>query len=149
MAKRVLRMTLFITMAIGTSWGSICFFANTFPRQFLPTQRWFLGGFLGGLWGFLERKGGRSNFLYSARLSIDSTWKVGKKRGWWNGIKGGDLGVFVMGLMVINMIYEGDASAVQGSIIRRGLGFLRDGGHTNRITARMEEKSDREKRPVN
>ncbi|KAL8913935.1 MAG: hypothetical protein Q9171_001320 [Xanthocarpia ochracea] len=149
LAKRVLRMTSFITMAIGTSWGSICFFANTFPRQFLPTQRWFLGGFLGGLWGFLERKGGRSNFLYSVRLSIDSMWKVGKKRGWWNGIKGGDLGVFVMGLMVINMIYERDASAVQGSIVRRGLGFLRDGGHANRTTGRMEEKSDREKRPMN
>ncbi|CAL8581278.1 hypothetical protein XPA_006978 [Xanthoria parietina] len=140
LAKRVLRMTLFITMAIGTSWGSICFFANAFPRHFLPTQRWFLGGFLGGLWGFLERKGGRSNFLYSVRMSIDSTWKVGKKRGWWSGIKGGDLGVFVMGLMVINMIYERDASAVQGSMVRKGLGFLRGEGLMDRTIGTSEEE---------
>ncbi|KAL8992778.1 MAG: hypothetical protein Q9169_006847 [Polycauliona sp. 2 TL-2023] len=145
LAKRVLRMTLFITMAIGTSWGSICFFANTFPRYFLPTQRWFLGGFLGGLWAFLERKGGQSSFLYSARMSMDSTWKVGKKRGWWNGIKGGDLGVFVVGLMVINMIYERDASAVQGGMVRKGLGYLRGEGFVDRTDATSEKKADKEK----
>ncbi|KAI4106822.1 MAG: hypothetical protein LQ339_002794 [Xanthoria mediterranea] len=144
LAKRVLRMTLFITMAIGTSWGSICFFANAFPRHFLPTQRWFLGGFLGGLWGFLERKGGRSNFLYSVRMSIDSTWKVGKKRGWWSGIKGGDLGVFVMGLMVINMVYEKDARAVQGSMVRKGLGFLRGEGFVDRTIRTSEEEKEKD-----
>ncbi|KAL8766244.1 MAG: hypothetical protein Q9209_006932 [Squamulea sp. 1 TL-2023] len=140
LAKRVLRMTLFITMAIGTSWGSICLFANTFPRQFLPTQRWFLGGFLGGLWGFLERKGGRSNFLYSVRLSIDSTWKVGNKRGWWRSFKGGDLGVFVMGLMVINLIYERDASAVQGSMVRKGMRVLRGEGLADRTAETLKEE---------
>ncbi|KAL8981279.1 MAG: hypothetical protein Q9205_003890 [Flavoplaca limonia] len=145
LARRILRMTLFITMAIGTSWGSICFFANTFPRHFLPTQRWFLGGFLGGLWAFLERKGGRSNFLYSVRLSIDSSWKVGKKRGWWKGIKGGDLGVFVAGLMVINMIYERDAMAVQGGMVRKGLGFLRGEGFVDRAVGIRGDKGDREK----
>ncbi|KAL8818506.1 MAG: hypothetical protein Q9223_002869 [Gallowayella weberi] len=139
LAKRVLRMTLFIMMAIGTSWGSICLFANTLPRHFLPTQRWFLGGFLGGLWAFLGRKGGRSNFLYSVRMSIDSTWKVGKKRGWWKGVKHGDLGVFVMGLMVVNIIYERDASAVQGSLVRKGLGFLRGEGWTDRYLEQLQK----------
>lgn len=126
-------MTLFITMAIGTSWGSICLFANLLPRNFLPTQRWFLGGFLGGLWGFVERKGGRGNFLDSVRLSIDSAWKVCKKRGWWKGVRGGDLGVFVAGLMVINAVYERDAAAVQGSMVRKGLGFLRGEGFIDRV----------------
>ena len=145
LARRILRMTLFITMAIGTSWGSICFFANTFPRHFLPTQRWFLGGFLGGLWAFLERKGGRSNFLNSVRLSIDSSWKVGKKRGWWKGIKGGDLGVFVAGLMFINMIYERDARAVQGGMVRKGLAFLRGEGSVDQTVGIRGDKGDREK----
>lgn len=125
LAKRILRMTLFITMAIGTSWGSICLFANFLPRNFLPTQRWFLGGFLGGLWAFLERKGGRANFLYSVRLSLDSAWKVGKKKGWWRGMKGGDLAVFVAGLMVVNVVYEKDRGAVEGSMVRRAVGFLK------------------------
>lgn len=137
-------MTLFITMAIGTSWGSICFFANTLPRHLLPTQRWFLGGFLGGLWAFLERKGGRSNFLYSVRLSMDSTWKVGKNRGWWKGIKGGDLGIFVVGLMVINVIFENDASAVEGGLVRKGLGFLRGEGWSDRSSGRLENKKHRD-----
>lgn len=138
-------MTLFITMAIGTSWGSICLFANLLPRNFLPTQRWFLGGFLGGLWGFVERKGGRGNFLYSVRMSIDSAWKVGKKRGWWKGFGGGDLGVFVAGLMVISAVYERDAAAVQGGIIRKGLGFLRGEGFVDRV-ARTEGKEVEVKR---
>lgn len=73
-------------------------------------------------------------------MSIDSTWKVGKKRGWWSGIKGGDLGVFVMGLMVINMIYERDASAVQGSMVRKGLGFLRGEGLMDRTIGTSEEE---------
>ena len=50
LAKSILRMSLFICGAIGTSWGSICLFQNIFPRNLLPTQRWFLGGFLGGMW---------------------------------------------------------------------------------------------------
>lgn len=125
LAKRILRMTLFITMAIGTSWGSICLFANYLPRKFLPTKRWFFGGFLGGLWAFLERKGGRANFLYSVRLSLDSGWKVGRKRGWWRGVKGGDLAVFVAGLALVNVVFERDRGAVEGEMVRRGVGFLR------------------------
>nr|POF04900.1 hypothetical protein CFP56_73861 [Quercus suber] len=50
LAARVLRMALFVTGAIGTSWGSICLFAALLPAAALPTQRWFLGGALGGLW---------------------------------------------------------------------------------------------------
>ena len=75
-------------------------------------------------------------------MSIDSTWKVGKKRGWWSGIKGGDLGVFVMGLMVINMIYEKDARAVQGSMVRKGLGFLRGEGFVDQTIGTSEEEKD-------
>ncbi|KAL8925419.1 MAG: hypothetical protein Q9208_003511 [Pyrenodesmia sp. 3 TL-2023] len=146
LAKRILRMTLFITMAIGTSWGSICLFANLLPRNFLPTQRWFLGGFLGGLWGFVERKGGRANFLYSVRLSIDSAWKVGKKRGWWKGVRGGDLGVFVAGLMVINAVYERDAAAVQGSLVRKGLGFLRGEGLVDRVDKEVSKGDEVERK---
>ena len=85
LAKQILRMSVFISGAIGTSWGSVCLFQRILPRNFLPTQRWFLGGFLGGLWAFLDRKNGRANFQYSARMSIDCFWKVGVKRGWWRG----------------------------------------------------------------
>ena len=64
---------------------------------------------------------------------MDSMWKVGKKRGWWRGIKGGDVGVFVVGLAVMNSVYEREREAVQGALMRRGLGFLRGEGVGERV----------------
>ena len=78
---RLLRTTTFITMAIGTSWSSICLFQQILPTKFLPQKRFFLSGLLGGLWAFVDRKKGRGRFLYSARLSIESGWNVAVKRG--------------------------------------------------------------------
>ncbi|EON67793.1 hypothetical protein W97_07048 [Coniosporium apollinis CBS 100218] len=132
LVKSVLRMSLFITGSIGTSWASICLFAHFLPRKVLPTQRWFLGGFLGGCWAFLERKSGRSNFLYSARLSLDSLWKVGVKHGWWRGVKNGDVLLFVASLAVVNAVYEVDPKAVSGGVVRKGLGMLRGEGWVDR-----------------
>lgn len=148
LAGRILRMSLFITGAIGTSWGSICLFANYLPRNFLSTQRWFLGGFLGGLWAYVARRGERSNFLYSARLSIDSLWKVGIKRGWWKGVKGGDVFLFVASLALLDAVYEARPRAVRGAVIRKSFGVLRGDGWVDRVvsldprTMGQAEKSD-------
>ena len=125
LARRTLRMSAFLVFSIATAWGSICFFTNYYPRTFLPQARWFWGGFAAGLWALLERKNGRGNFLYSARMSIDSFWKVGKKRGWWKGFRGGDVWVFVFGLGVLNAVYEVDREAVRGGGVRMGVGWLR------------------------
>ena len=59
------------------------------------------------------------------RTSIDSFWKVGKKRGWWKGVKGGDVWVFVVGLALLNVVFEGDREAVRGGGVRMGVGWLR------------------------
>lgn len=144
LAAGVIRMTTFITAAIGSSWGSICLFQHLFPSNFLPTRRWYLGGFLGGLWAFVARKAGRSNFLYSVRLSIDSTWKVGVKRGWWKGIYNGDVWIFVMALALTGAVYEVDSEAVQGRLFRKAFGFLRGEDWTDKITVTQGDK-DREK----
>ena len=125
LAARILKMTLFMTGAIGTSWGSICLFANYLPRNLLSTQRWFLSGFLGGMWAFVTRRGERSNFLYSARLSLDSLWKVGVKRGWWKGFRGGDVVLFAASLALINTLYSTRPTAVRGAMVRRGMDVLR------------------------
>lgn len=138
LAKRILRMSLFISGAIGTSWGSICLFQNIFPRNLLSTQRWFLGGFIGGLWAFLERKGGRSNFLYSTRMSIDCLWKVGIKRGWWRGVKNGDVLLFVASLATINVLYEISPRSVSSGVARKGLGVLRGEGWVDRAALSKE-----------
>jgi len=152
-AARVFAMSLFITGAIGTSWGSICLFANYMPRNFLSTQRWFLGGFLGGLWAFAARNGERSTFLYSARLSIDSFWKVGVKRGWWKGIKGGDVLVFVASLALLDAVYEARPRAVRGAALRKGMGVLRGEGWVDRVVRldavveKVEDRGDGDEKP--
>ncbi|OQO10880.1 hypothetical protein B0A48_04181 [Cryoendolithus antarcticus] len=125
LSARILRISVFITGAIGTSWGSICLFNHILPRTFLPTQRWFLGGFLGGLWAFVARQKERGNFLYSLRVSIDSLWKVGRKRGWWKGVKNGDVLVFVASLALMNVVYEARAGAVKGAVVVKGMELMR------------------------
>jgi hypothetical protein len=142
LARSILRMSVFLSGAIGTSWGSVCLFQHILPRNFLPTQRWFLGGFLGGLWAFLERKNGRSNFLYSARLSIDSFWKVGVKHGWWRGVKNGDVLLFAASLAAVNVVYELQPKSVNSGFVRKGLGVLRGEGWVDRAMLPVKERRD-------
>ncbi|TVY31905.1 hypothetical protein LSUB1_G008383, partial [Lachnellula subtilissima] len=119
LASRILLYSTFVSGSIGTSWGAICLLQSLLPKNALPTQRFFLGGMIGGLWGFVVRRQARGEFLYSARTSLDSLWKVGRKRGWWKGMRGGDVWVFVASLMVINLVYERDPKAVSSAVVRR------------------------------
>ena len=89
----------------------------------MPASRWVLGGALGGMWGFVDRRGGHGHFLYSTRVAIDSLWKVGKKRGWWKGIRGGDVVLFVAGLGVINVVFESHREGMGG--VAKGIGWMR------------------------
>ncbi|KAI9673480.1 MAG: hypothetical protein M1817_002943 [Caeruleum heppii] len=132
LVSNVVKLSLFVGGAVGTSFASICLFANVLPTAFLPTRRYFLSGFLGGLFSLLSFSSGRGQFLYTLRESIDSCWKVGKKHGWWRGIKGGDILVFVASLMVMNAVYDmrRDAMAgVMGRVLQgaRGKGWGREG----------------------
>jgi hypothetical protein len=143
LAAKVLRMSLFITGSIGTAWGSICFFAIYLPRNTLATQRWLLSGFLGGMWAFVARRGQRSSFIYSARTSLLSLWKVGIKRGWWKGVEGGDVLLFAVSLALIDALYETRPTAVRGAMIRKGMGILRGEGWVDRaLTQRQQSESE-------
>ncbi|OWP02918.1 hypothetical protein B2J93_3498 [Marssonina coronariae] len=146
LAARILRYTFFVSGSIGTSWAAICLFQSWFPAKFLPTQRFFLGGVLGGLWGYIVRREARGEFLYALRASLDSLWKVGRKRGWWNGAKGGDVWLFVASLVACNVVFERDAKSVSSGVVRRGVGFLRGEGLVDRVKEekqRLEEKRNR------
>lgn len=125
---RALRMSSFVTGAVSTAWASICFFQAWFPRGFLPTQRFFLGGFLAGFWAWVERRQGRGAFLYSARASVDSLWKVGVKRRWWKAMRGGDVWVFVLAMMLTGVVYERDARAIREGNWRKGVSWVRGEG---------------------
>lgn len=144
LVSRILRMTTFFAGAIGTSWGSICLLQYFLPRALIPTQRWFLGGFLGGLWALVLGPGNaRANGLYSVRMSVDSLWKVGRKRGWWKGIKGGDLWVLVAGMAVLGGVYERDPGAVRAGWVRRVLGGLRGEGWSSKLDRKGLDEKDK------
>lgn len=83
---------------------------------------------LGGIWGYVVRKQARGEFLYSLRASLDSLWKVGRKRGWWRGIRGGDVWLFVVSLIVVNLVYERDGRALRSGVVRRGVSGMRGEG---------------------
>ncbi|KAK3703705.1 hypothetical protein LTR37_014283 [Vermiconidia calcicola] len=142
LSSRILRMSIFVTGAIGTSWASLCALNNILPRTVLPTQRLFLGGFVGGLWAYVARKHERGNFLYSARLSIDSFYKVGKKRGWWRGIRNGDVLLFVVSLALLGYVYEVQPGAVQGAMLRKGIGVMRGEGFVDRAAPQSKEGTE-------
>lgn len=87
----------------------------------------------------------RSEFLYSARTSLDSLWKVGRKRGWWRGVRGGDVWLFVASLMVVNLVYERDGRSLRSGVVRRGVSSLRGEGFRDYVAEeekRIKEGSD-------
>lgn len=125
---RALRSSTFVTGAFSTAWGTICLSQAYLPKHVLATQRFFLSGFAAGLWAFVERKNGRSAFLYTAKASMDSLWKVGVKRRWWRGMRGGDVWVFVLALMATGVVYERDREAIREGAWRKGVSWVRGEG---------------------
>lgn len=112
----------------------------------LATQRFFFGGFFAGLWAWVERRHGHDAFLYSARASVDSLWKVGVKRRWWRAMKGGDVWVFVLALMVTGVVYERDATALREAHFRKGVSWVRGEGWRDWAIQEdeVEEKGEKE-----
>ncbi|KAL6246592.1 hypothetical protein RBB50_006830 [Rhinocladiella similis] len=107
LSESILRSTLAISGSIGVAWGSICLFQALLPRVVLPKFRFFLGGFLGGMFQLFDRTpAGHMASLYTARTSVDSLWKIGVKHRWWKGIRGGDVWLFVAALGLVNVVYD-------------------------------------------
>lgn len=81
--------------------------------------------------------------MYSMRLSIDSLYKVGKKRGWWRGVKNGDVLVFVASLALVDVVYQARPGAVKGGLIRKGVSSLRGEGWVDRAAGKKEEEGEK------
>ncbi|EJT82124.1 hypothetical protein GGTG_02098 [Gaeumannomyces tritici R3-111a-1] len=138
-----LRTATFATGAVSTAWASICLLQAWLPRGALATQRFFLGGMAAGLWAWAERSRGRAVFLYSARQSVDSLWKVGVKRRWWRAMAAGDVWVFVLAVMLTGVVYERDAAAgIPDPTWRRGVSWVRGEGWRDWAMEADEEEDD-------
>ena len=74
------------------------------------------------------RETGRSQFLYSLRTSLLSTWKVGTKKGYWKPGKTGDVWMVVLSLMLLNVVHAYNSSAVTSSMFRRGISLAQGEG---------------------
>lgn len=72
----------FLSLSLGTAWSTICLFQHCLPNHFLPTKRFYLQGFLAGLWVSLVGAGRSTDLgLYSARLALQTWWEVLVKSG--------------------------------------------------------------------
>lgn len=76
------------------------------------------------------------------RLSIDSLWKVGVKKGWWKGFKNGDVWVVVVAMAVVNSVYELRPGAVSGSMIRRGVEYMKGEGFVDSVNEAKEDQKE-------
>lgn len=70
----------FLSLSIGTAWGTICAFQKYLPSSFLPTDRFYLQGFLAGLWVILVPNSRASDLgWFSVRTALPTFWAVAMK----------------------------------------------------------------------
>ncbi|RKF73036.1 hypothetical protein GcM3_095017 [Golovinomyces cichoracearum] len=146
--NRVIRYSIFVSGAIGTSWASVCLFQSLLSRKRLSEKRFFLGGFLGGLWAWIVRRQAHSEFSYSMRASILSFWQIGQKKNWWKGFPGGEVLIFTFGLAIVNVVYELDKGrgVVNSSAVRSMLNGARGyGWKSSTPVLVVEQKNDDKK----
>ncbi|EFW16925.1 hypothetical protein D8B26_003738 [Coccidioides posadasii str. Silveira] len=141
LSRKILSWTAVLSAAIGSAWGSICFFNGVLPRSVLRTQRFYLSGALAGApFMFFGAAGYRSHFLYFFRLAIASAWKAGVKRGLWRGWKGGELWVLAVSWAVIGAVLESHPNAIAGPGFRKALAWIRGDGYTDLAELRAKKK---------
>jgi hypothetical protein len=63
------------------------------------------------------------------------------KRGWWRGVKNGDVLLFTLSLATINVLYEISPRSVNSGVARKGLGVLRGEGWVDRAALPREGKN--------
>ncbi|GAC96640.1 hypothetical protein PHSY_004223 [Pseudozyma hubeiensis SY62] len=123
-ALAVVQGATVISGSIGTAWGLTCFFQHYLPRTMLPRARYFLNGFLSSIFILAVPQARRAQLgSYTTRQALDAVWGVGKKRGWWKGVKKGDGVLLGVGLAVLMCMYETRPESVEKSIAK-GLGVL-------------------------
>lgn len=116
----------FLSLALGTAWGTICLFQQYLPSNFIPTKRFYLQGFLAGLWVSLVTIGGNASRatdlgMYSARLAVNCAWKVATKNKAVKGLKNGEVLYFAAAMGVLMSLYEVQPKAIGSGFVRSAL----------------------------
>lgn len=142
MCKRIVKLTAVLSAAVGSAWASLCFWNGTLSRATLPTKRFYLSGFLGGL-PFFFVGNSRHIFMYFFRAAVDSAWKSGVKRGLWRGWDGGELWLIVLAWAAIGSMLEARPSTVQGPGVRKLFAFLRGDNFVDPVEVLANKKAKR------
>ena len=64
------------------------------------------------------------------------------KRGWWKGVRNGDVLLFTASAVLVNVLYEAQPKAVRGALVRKGFGVLRGDGWVDRAAVESEDAGD-------
>lgn len=145
-SKRVIKIAGVLSVAAGSTWGSICLLNKLLPRSALSTKRFFLNGFIGGL-PFALLGNSRGGYLSIFRVAVYSAWKVCIKRGLWCGWKGGDLWILALSWALMGSILEGNPSAVQQKGFRKFLAWTRGEGLVDPVEVAAKRRAKKEKKP--
>ncbi|CAB4445973.1 unnamed protein product [Rhizophagus irregularis] len=115
----------FITMAIATSWALFCGFQKILPNKFMPISRFYLNGFIGGMWILVEKPNRRLDIgMYSLRLSIETLWKLLVKQGKVRNIRNGEAIYFSLAMAFIMAIRKNQPKSITSPYIRFALSRL-------------------------
>ncbi|ORY89796.1 hypothetical protein BCR35DRAFT_300285 [Leucosporidium creatinivorum] len=134
----------FLSLSLGTAWSTICFFQHYLPGHFIPTKRFYLQGFLAGLWVRLVGAQRSTDLgLYSARLAIQCAWDVLVQKGRVQNIRNGEVLYFGLSMGVLLALHEANPEALQSKLVRSAL--RRVGGPSLAEVAAEKEKEERKK----
>lgn len=111
-----------LALSIGTAWGSVCALQKYFPSSFLPTDRFYLQGFLAGLWIILVPNSRALDLgWYSVRTALPTFWGVAMKNSSGKGkggrgilkrfrVKNGEVIYFGLSMGVLMTLWEVSSS---------------------------------------
>ncbi|KAK4054215.1 hypothetical protein OIV83_001241 [Microbotryomycetes sp. JL201] len=117
-----LSSSAFLSLALGTAWGTICAFQHYLPGKVLPTKRFYLQGFLAGLWVLLVPASRRIDLgLYSLRIALQCAWDVAVSRGRARNIPGGELLYFSFAMGVLMSCHDRNPSFLQSRLVKASL----------------------------
>ncbi|GAA97354.1 uncharacterized protein L969DRAFT_49223 [Mixia osmundae IAM 14324] len=110
--------SIFLSGAIGSAWASIDLFGKYLSPRTLPKERWYLQGFLAGLFVLFQRNRATDLAIYTARLSIQSAWQIAVKRRRVKPIPNGEAIYFALSTALLMALFEVKPKSIRSGLIQ-------------------------------
>ncbi|KAK4054664.1 hypothetical protein OIO90_003476 [Microbotryomycetes sp. JL221] len=117
-----LSSSAFLSLSLGTAWGTICAFQHYIPNKLLPTKRFYIQGFLAGLWVSLVPAARRVDLgLYSMRIALQCAWDVAVSRNRVKNIPGGELLYLSFAMGVLMSCHDLNPALLKSRLVKASL----------------------------